>query len=224
MNSPLLFAEYLGNIRTLILTAQIGNPSDDPTSLAVHDGGRRLTLRHSGNDTELVLPAKVLPDIDLSLCLPASPLTSKTSRLQVQTPFAQTHAEGISIPCSAAELGITTSILCRGVKSTGSHCDATLLPDGKISDFRDLPSESWAEMMDLWHCHKPNEPEGDEISISSKGYGATSKLQARPGRAFVDKLSILVSEEDCTSTVVSQIKLISSARLCCKGQEEGGLR
>lgn len=38
-----------------------------------------------------------------------------------------------------------------------SHCHKTLIQESQVQQLNDLPSESWAEMMDFWHCHKPSD-------------------------------------------------------------------
>lgn len=63
-------------------------------------------------------------------------------------------------------------------------------------------------MMDLWHCHKPDEHHlhdhhGPEGVGSGKGYAAGAKLVARKEVGFVDVLGLLVFEEDVEGAEVS---------------------
>lgn len=60
-------------------------------------------------------------------------------------------------------------------------CSCSIVDSNKYSRFMDLPSELWLEMMDFWHCHKPNisgadnhskkyeklSPSSDEVIIGS---------------------------------------------------------
>jgi hypothetical protein len=77
------------------------------------------------------------------------------------------------------------------------------LPTGKIKAWKDLPSENWAEMMEFWHCHKPEDDHGkDHEHLTSKGYGARSMIGAQLGVGFVDLTSFLFSESDTTHVEV----------------------
>lgn len=58
-------------------------------------------------------------------------------------------------------------------------------------------------MMDLWHCHKPNEHDhGDGDAISTRGYSASSKLVSKSETGFVDVMSFLLMQADCTGVQV----------------------
>jgi hypothetical protein len=71
--------------------------------------------------------------------------------------------------------------------------------------WKDLPSGNWAEMMDFWHCHKPDvhvdekdqQKATDDQNASVKGYGASNQVVALPGTVLVDVASFLVAESDC---------------------------
>ncbi|KAK8213420.1 hypothetical protein M8818_002719 [Zalaria obscura] len=91
-------------------------------------------------------------------------------------------------------LGAQAELICRS-------CRSVIVQRGSIIQWKDLPSEGWAEMMDFWHCHKPDD-HGQEghyhASIGTKGYAAAGRLVAKPGVGFVDVLSFLLAETDCT--------------------------
>lgn len=88
------------------------------------------------------------------------------------------------------------------------ECEAVLVSVDRITEWRDLPSENWADMMDLWHCHKPHDenehsiPEEQEEN-SSKGYAATTSLVVSSGVGFVGPSYFLVARADCTNVKVS---------------------
>lgn len=86
---------------------------------------------------------------------------------------------------------------CRG-------CTAVIVEKGQVGEWRDLPSENWAEMMDFWHCHKPDDHDHgnahqhkDTNLASIKGYGANTRFTAQVGVGFVDLASFLLAEDDC---------------------------
>ncbi|KAI4177981.1 MAG: hypothetical protein LQ343_000065 [Gyalolechia ehrenbergii] len=64
--------------------------------------------------------------------------------------------------------------------------------------WKDLPSENWAEMMDFWHCHKPDTD--DTIyhyqDGLSKGYGAASTIESIAGVGLLDPMYLLLSHDD----------------------------
>lgn len=117
------------------------------------------------------------------------------------------------IPWTAEDMSTCTSLHCR-------FCTRVILDGAKTQNgsgdtarsgwtWKDLPSGNWAEMMDFWHCHKPdpheheNEREREQHktvenrNASIKGYGAASQVVATPGTILVDVASFLVAEVDC---------------------------
>ena len=135
------------------------------------------------------------------------------------------------VPWSAATLGSETRLRCRQcqnilLRSRLELDDDLSLECGEESSrgkkgsngriFKDLPSQNWAEMMDFWHCHKPDEPghnhghehtHGDsgahqdpkmaqDQNGTVKGYGASNRVVATPGTVLVDVSSFVVAEED----------------------------
>jgi ubiquitin-protein ligase E3 D len=84
------------------------------------------------------------------------------------------------------------------------RCATRLLAPGRVREWRDLPSENWAEMMEFWHCHKPHEP-GRETAGAERAYAAGRKLVALEGVGFVDLVSFLLAERDCTNLKVSRL-------------------
>ncbi|KAJ5162307.1 hypothetical protein N7492_007699 [Penicillium capsulatum] len=120
------------------------------------------------------------------------------------------------IPWTAADMSPTTRIRCR-------MCGTAFLNDsnrdytpGEYNQttltgwvWKDLPSGNWAEMMDFWHCHKPD-PHKDnsdsettaalrieETNAQVKGYGTSSRVEATPGSILIDVATFLLAEADC---------------------------
>lgn len=117
------------------------------------------------------------------------------------------------VPWTAMDMTHCTMLRCR-------HCKNILL-DSRVScdpnpeaksiqgwEWKDLPSGNWAEMMDFWHCHKPDPHEGHDHDQSSgvatedqnatvKGYGALNQVVATPGTVLVDVATFLIADSDC---------------------------
>ncbi|OJJ34029.1 hypothetical protein ASPWEDRAFT_113398 [Aspergillus wentii DTO 134E9] len=109
------------------------------------------------------------------------------------------------VPWTAADMSSSTKLRCR-------KCGNMILNAPEFDNesgtrtgwvWKDLPSGNWAEMMDFWHCHKPDtheddkEPGGEAQNDLVKGYGAANQLVAIPGTVLVDVATFLVAQGDC---------------------------
>ncbi|KAF4217505.1 hypothetical protein CNMCM6805_002696 [Aspergillus fumigatiaffinis] len=109
------------------------------------------------------------------------------------------------VPWTAADMSPSTKLRCRGCENV--VLDMPRCADGSENTgpagwtWKDLPSGNWAEMMDFWHCHKPDPPEGhghgEDPNAQTKGYGAANQVVATAGTVLVDVATFLVSEVDC---------------------------
>ncbi|KAJ5114884.1 hypothetical protein NUU61_000643 [Penicillium alfredii] len=122
------------------------------------------------------------------------------------------------VPWTAADMSSRTRIQCRRCSTAFlKSSDPLKVPSSDENQsttaewiWKDLPSGNWAEMMDFWHCHKPDPHEGqpkDEANAAHqiegqtaqiKGYGAASQVVAIPGTVLIDVATFLVAESDCT--------------------------
>ncbi|KAK4189012.1 ubiquitin-conjugating enzyme E2-binding protein [Podospora australis] len=206
-----LYAELLANIRQISLAASLSSPSDASTKVSVGADGCTIELNHHGGIRKLILPAKValggtlLPvdprqqgSVTLSWRLPLNP--SVASQLQ-----AQRNDEAI---WSATDFEAGSTVTCR-------QCDAAVVNAGEIRVWKDLPSENWAEMMEFWHCHKPDHKhdhdhkedqsgKADNRSLEARGYGASSIISAQESVGFVDLTNLLVHETNCENITFSR--------------------
>ncbi|PSK55704.1 hypothetical protein B9Z65_4582 [Elsinoe australis] len=196
----MLFAEHLPFVQSTNLIIQLGSVLDSNTRLSIGDSGRSILLQHHGQEERIRLHAAVANIKHDSQLLPAPPLTSRISRLAALTRHKRSAsgAEQQAILWTANQLDKDAQFLCGGRTSSGDFCHAVILGNTSIKAYKDLPSEGWADMMDLWHCHKPEE-DHDHSALNEKGYSASSRLIAQTGVAMVDILTFLVSKEDCTN-------------------------
>ena len=123
------------------------------------------------------------------------------------------------VPWMAGDMGSYTRLGCRGCEKVVLDC-APALKSGDTSSgwvWKDLPSGNWAEMMDFWHCHKPDTHDHDDgdhtVSIEErnsqvKGYGAANQVVASSGTGLVDVATFLVAEEDCRGLKVRESSLL----------------
>lgn len=154
----------------------------------------------------MTLPAQVAQSSQLQKPVLGSQELSWRLPLSLSCVLSSDLAQSNDVPWSSKhfqEVGGGFSYCCR-------QCGCVIVEKGVIEMWKDLPSENWAEMMEFWHCHKPDVHEddhdgssdiagGDEASQTTRGYGANTKLAAQSGICFVDLTTFLLSETDCPS-------------------------
>lgn len=190
-----LHVESLHNVESVIIRLQLGCPRNEHTKLRLSEDGSSISLHHDGQQVTVGLPVRLSSFTDLDQYLPeVSDLycTFKPELVRSTSDYSASHRN--AVPWAANDLDGEVLVTCKA-------CETTVIDRGSIKDWRDLPSEGWAEMMDLWHCHKPDEHEHGNAG-HEKGYASNSKLLARPGVGLVDTLGFLVSEENCSNIKV----------------------
>lgn len=207
MSSIELYAELLLNIRTVTFFATLKSEHNHETKAELSADGESITVTHEGEFASIRLPTKISGGGSAALTLPASPAKELTLRLQLEekapgllrySDFQDLSATENPVPWAALSLGEGTEIQCK-------QCDHVLVSKGAVHEWKDLPSENWADMMDFWHCHKPDEHHNHEHQDdvpSRKGYAADNKLTAVSGTGFVDTMYFLIAPEDLTGAQV----------------------
>jgi ubiquitin-protein ligase E3 D len=200
-----LYAELLSNIRQVSLAATLPSPSDDSTEARVSSDGKQVVVRHHGKSQMLKLPAQVAEGSLLSILRPG--LQDLSWRLSLRAAASYPGGPSSSLPRTpwpAADLLPGRPIACR-------ECGQYFIKADTIRSWKDLPSENWAEMMELWHCHKPDkEHPADEEHLVTRGYGANSVIRAQDGVGLVDVMFMLFSESDTLSLKVCEFLMVSS--------------
>lgn len=201
-----LYAELLTHIRTVSFVASLRSESNEETKAELSADGQTVTINHDGDSASIHLPTQMTGGGTASLTLPARPSKDLTLRLKVEEKeagflkFVDDSAENV-VPWPASEL--SDGLECQA-------CDTPLLQPGRIHEWRDLPNENWAEMMDFWHCHKPHEHSGNKVDDAAhiKGYSASSKLQAISSVGFVGLSYFIFSKDDCRNVKVGDKTLL----------------
>jgi len=210
-SSITLYAEFLLHIRTVTLFASLRTFHSRETKAKLDTNGSSVTITHEGESATLHLPITVQGGGDAALSLPAQPQSKElTLRLQIEeqegtevlgTLLSEERKANV-VPWDGATLNNTKAVQIR-CKS----CRGTLVSKDTIAEWRDLPNENWAEMMDFWHCHKPDEhhlhDHTHDAAVGTKGYAAGNRLRATEGVGFVDLASFLLKEQDCEGVRVS---------------------
>jgi hypothetical protein len=201
--ATLMYAELLSNIRQISVLASFQPPSTQDTNAELLNDRQHLKLTHNGDAVLLRLPAQIAAVPKLQQPVVGSHESSWRLPLASQDAPRATP-DSASAPWSASHLSEQSEISCR-------KCENILLAAGSIQVWKDLPSENWAEMMDFWHCHKPDVPKGHTADNDSsnhlleRGYGANTRFAARKGVGFVDLTYFLLAKEDCPGIMVGKI-------------------
>jgi hypothetical protein len=195
-----IYAEHLINIRTLTIQSTLPSPSNETTACTLSAHGHVLTLTHQGETASIALPVAVPAHASTSIIIPTIPTKdlSFRVRLEYDDTLQDRQSSETIIPWTAASLSHTVGLRCK-------NCRAVILPQGKIQTWKDLPSEGWAEMMEFWHCHKPNEPHNHEQQTDKKGYSAESKLAITPSVGLVNATSFILAAADCDNIKVGEL-------------------
>lgn len=205
-----IYVEHLLHIRTLSIQASLQSDTNKETKPIIFAEGATLTLMHESETAGVTLPVNISPNkrSKIGATIPATPTKEITFRIQLEEKDGHSFANygsnvntdpGNVVPWGASKLTESSEICC-------SSCSAILLGRSTVQAWKDLPSEGWAEMMEFWHCHKPDHPDGPHAHGADgevkKGYAAGSKLALEPGIGLVDTLDILISSEDCDNIKV----------------------
>ncbi|KAK9379034.1 HECT-like ubiquitin-conjugating enzyme-binding-domain-containing protein [Kockiozyma suomiensis] len=137
------YAELLPRISSLTLVI---SPLSSTPLLLNRLGSSILfvNLASDGIGSTIELPASVAPDTSISLVSKTAFVeNTATIRLKANREPGPEHQS----PFPATVLAKAEQISCKS-------CLSRLLPEQ--SKFLDLPSENWYEMVDYWHCHKPD--------------------------------------------------------------------
>lgn len=194
-----IYAELLPSIRQVSVAASLPlEPGVAPQAQVFADGSR-IGIRQGRNAKDLLLPGTVTaPPV---LPVPSAPTKSLSWRLPLAashpSPGPLGHDHYPTPPWSAADLESGSPVACR-------QCGNAVVPAGAISSWKDLPSENWAEMMEFWHCHKP-EPHDhqDHEHLADRGYGANAGITTQATVGFIDIMSLVFAESDTTGLKVS---------------------
>ncbi|TAQ91130.1 hypothetical protein B7494_g574 [Chlorociboria aeruginascens] len=199
-SKPLVYAELLSNIRQISAIVALDTPWNSASKVEVSASGREIIIDHNGETTSLDLPGHVSSNARLQIPVLGSKEVSWRLPLAGPAQHTEDDAQSNGVPWSASSLNEDAEFQCR-------NCASVLVKRGSIRTWKDLPSENWAEMMDFWHCHKPDLEENGEDrpaghgntknGIASEGYAASSKFRAEPGLGFVDLTTLLFSSTDC---------------------------
>ncbi|KAF8254183.1 hypothetical protein K440DRAFT_592051 [Wilcoxina mikolae CBS 423.85] len=208
------YAELLPNIQSINLLISLSSPTTAFTRTTIDPGSSSATLHHNGESASLILPAPVNPGLWQLVLKPTPGELNLSGRLPLVSSLPITYiTRGNNAPWSATDLSSSTPISfdCRS-------CSAVLIPIGQITQWKNLPSANWVEMMDFWHCHKPMDNTKEKTQGSSQKRSLFEKgLVVDQGIGFVELESFLVLDKDCKAAKIIDSRVICSACHCLLG-------
>lgn len=213
-----LYSEHLVNIRSLTIQAILSSFVNEDTRIWLSGDGGDFSLSHESVTTTIKLPVAVPDHARGNLVLPARPSKDLSFRLRIDETAnlagralgGTTRAvEGHQGTGEKRQVGETTTIvpwtsrtLSNQIALHCNKCNGTIMHPGTIQQWKDLPSESWAEMMEFWHCHKPAEPADGTHQTAKKGYAAGSTLTIASTIGLINATSFILATDDCTNVQV----------------------
>ncbi|KAK2764475.1 hypothetical protein FQN54_009170 [Arachnomyces sp. PD_36] len=220
-----LYAELLPNIRQVTLYVSLPPFSTSDLNITLSPDCQTIETTYQEESSKLRLPTRISEASrdrlkfnqeqkhggEFSFRLPVD---------ENQSAQSEREGDGDCVPWGATHLGFTTRLRCRQcqnqlLRNDSDVGDSSTKKSSQGLVFKDLPSQNWAEMMDFWHCHKPDEPGHDHDHNHShddqnghgrkepkdpnetvKGYGASNRLVATAGTVLVDVSSFVIAEDD----------------------------
>ena len=200
MSPPSIYTELLLNIRQVTVFVTLPSNWNETTKLGLSPDKRLIYITHDKEYAETELPCQLTDNGYLKP--PSTPVKELSFRLPVhedRNTLSKTQpAQEDDYPWPACSMTTETPIGCRSC--------LTILSSGSIKAWKALPSENWAEMMDFWHCHKPDveEPQKYNPKAETKGYAASNRLGPIAGIGLVDVTSFVLLRDDCVNIKVCQ--------------------
>jgi HECT-like Ubiquitin-conjugating enzyme (E2)-binding len=223
-----IYAELLRNIRAINIVITLEKGSKISPSARLSTERDILHVQHGAATQTLKLPSssRSLPREYAASNLPLAKLAESSGstfeELTVRIPLGPHQDEHEDededyVPWNAEAISRSQGINCE-------QCGSSLLKTKRVSKWQDLPHDDWAEMMDLWHCHKPHEESKENENVgAAKGYSAANGgiVNVKAGLGYAGQAYILVSRDDCKHSI--HVSLLSYQSFCLNKSEDFAL-
>lgn len=201
MSSFYIYAELLLNVRSVTVFISVPTICTIDTQVSMRSDCRTLNVQHDGKTATSCLPCIVTHHGNIAYS--RSQTKEISFRLQ---PSSCSRESALDYQASTSETLWSAAMLSVSSRISCQSCKVILAKP--ITTWKDLPSSGWADMMDLWHCHKPD-PFDDrhgptEDFESTKGYAASNMLGPRESVGLVGITDFWLSESDCAGIRVSR--------------------
>lgn len=181
----LVFFSVTGATPGVDLEAEVlPSVSDDSTP-----AGDRLIIKSGANTSlPLILPGRVAPG-KKEIKVQSSHYEIKFSTLPTESPTSTSGAEPLPL-LDATQLSTNrpTSFIC-------ASCSLPLVQSAKVTNYKDLPSEHWEELVDTWMCHTDQKLHAQAMKHGKAGFWP------QPGQALVGGSYILFEQSAMTKNI-----------------------
>ncbi|WEW58583.1 HECT-type E3 ubiquitin transferase [Emydomyces testavorans] len=210
---PRLYAELLPNISQITVYASLpdccsgDNPLQGVTELL--PSREEISLSYHEQKECLRLPARVSPKaldmfpFNLSRSDEQKICAMKQNEFSFRLHTDETDQAVVPRLCSSIQIPWSAKEMCSGTRVKCRACGNMFLEPHSASQmvWKDLPSAHWAELMDMWHCHKPDPEDGkqhnDDESAAAKGYGVGNHTVCQADTVLLDVMNFYVAEANC---------------------------
>ncbi|KAK6454558.1 ubiquitin-conjugating enzyme E2-binding protein [Scheffersomyces xylosifermentans] len=210
------YAEYLTRLNSISVVVDFHNDKiQDITNIGL-SSPQKLTIKTKSNTMEVTLPVPIHGHpklsnlrLDTGKCLSLTiNLEESPDQKRAQLATSQSFMFQYNTKWSCKDLQNKTprggtlgnanefSFRCIG-------CNATIINSVDYK-FQDMPSEFWYELMDFWHCHKPENNQHHE-----KSYEGSLKL-ANDEMVIIGNHYLLVNK--CSGVVISHGEEVNCAQ------------
>ncbi|KAK6532929.1 hypothetical protein TWF281_007100 [Arthrobotrys megalospora] len=203
MPDPLYFCELLPNIKQVSVSIE-SQDGEIPTSVGLHPSKRALTVKYGLRTAHVMLPTPIdSPSITLT---PATTYRLSASQTYLSSGEYETFSSPVQDPWDASFVFSECSLRCIA-------CTTAIIPGGRIQKWKNLPSEHWADMMDLWHCHKPHNKNG---TSEGSRYSGVGRIVAESAVGLVDPMYFLLRRDDCENITFEQTRPNEAETVTCQ--------
>lgn len=200
MSEIYIYAEILAHIKQVSLYASLQSSNNDETRIEISSDRHTITVSHNGDKATMFLPTGIGGNAEVTI--PAERKLDLSLRLELEDVAGLPSLDELNsqneYPWLAEDLRVESSIRCKA-------CELEIVKPGHVTVWKDLPREGWAEMMELWHCHKPrNEHATSNVPevAGGKGDAPSSRISATPQTGLLDVSSFLLDSRDCHNVQV----------------------
>lgn len=215
-----LYAEYLPNLRQINAFATLPSPSWTWTRAYKVLPNKLKVMHRVGSTNE--------DDLSVTMSLPYNLKEAHTVQYDPASIFELPVDKGATHLSWRLDADRTYPFLDKTSLETWSErilkpgaqvaCAKCSHPLTKgVNEWKNLPSGGWADMMDLWHCHKPDLPRQSRKGAgSTKGYAAARILKPSEDCALVDAGFFYFAKAQLLDLKVSDTSFCSSSGTNCK--------
>ena len=197
-----IYAELLLHIRQLTLYASLSEAKDKGTQILLSSDKKVITATYADERASIYLPTQIKGTANVTF--PLGRRTEFSTKLQIDDQVELQQAIDAS---PDTQVPWTATSLDRGIEIQCKACSAAVIQNGVILEWKDLPSENWADLMDLWFCHKPHEHDHDDDeqtkAAESRGFSAQSSIAIESKIGLVDTITFLIHPDDSQAIQVS---------------------